>query len=64
MPFQQQAGKGLGFYTGQDGYLYCDNLRVEDIRKQVLRCSALAALARPAAAQCSALVIMMRQIWM
>jgi hypothetical protein len=33
--FQQPAGKGLGFYTGEDGYLYCDNLRVDDIRQQV-----------------------------
>lgn len=33
--FKQPAGKGLGFYTGEDGYLYCDNLRIEDIRKQV-----------------------------
>lgn len=31
----QPAGKGLGFYTGDDGYLYVDNMRVEDIRKQV-----------------------------
>lgn len=27
--------KGLGFYTGDDGYLYCDSLRVDDIRRQV-----------------------------
>jgi hypothetical protein len=27
-PFKQPAGKGLGFYTGEDGYMYCDNLRV------------------------------------
>eukprot|EP00877_Chromochloris_zofingiensis_P005286 jgi/Chrzof1/14759/Cz09g15050.t1 len=33
--FQQPAGKGLGFYTGEDGYLYCDNMRVDDIRAQV-----------------------------
>lgn len=33
--FKQPAGKGLGFYTGEDGYLYCDNMRVEDVRKQV-----------------------------
>lgn len=33
--FQQPAGKGLGFYTGEDGYLYCDNLKVDDIRHQV-----------------------------
>ena len=31
----QPAGKGLGFYTGEDGYLYCDNMRVDDIRHQV-----------------------------
>ncbi len=35
--FQQPSGKGLGFYTGEDGYLYCDNMRVEDIRQQVRR---------------------------
>lgn len=35
VPFQQEAGQGIGFYTGQDGYLYCDNLRVEDARHQV-----------------------------
>lgn len=33
--FSQPAGKGLGFYTGEDGYLYCDNMKVEDIRHQV-----------------------------
>ncbi len=33
--FNFPAGKGLGFYTGDDGYLYCDNMRVDDIRKQV-----------------------------
>lgn len=33
--FEQPAGKGLGFYTGDDGYLYCDNLRIDDIRQQV-----------------------------
>lgn len=27
--------QGLGFYTGDDGYLYVDNLRVEDVRQQV-----------------------------
>ena len=27
--------KGLGFYTGDDGYVYCDSLRVDDIRQQV-----------------------------
>lgn len=31
----QPAGKGLGWYTGDDGYLYVDNMRVDDIRKQV-----------------------------
>jgi diaminopimelate decarboxylase len=31
----QPAGKGLGFYTGDDGYLYVDNMRVEDVRRQV-----------------------------
>lgn len=33
--FEQPAGKGLGFYKGEDGYLYCDNLRIDDIRQQV-----------------------------
>lgn len=33
--FSQPAGKGLGFYTGEDGYMYCDNMRVDDIRHQV-----------------------------
>jgi diaminopimelate decarboxylase len=33
--FAQPAGKGMGFYTGEDGYMYCDNLRVNDIRQQV-----------------------------
>jgi diaminopimelate decarboxylase len=32
---QQPAGQGTGFYTGDDGYLYCDQLRIEDIRRQV-----------------------------
>ena len=27
--------KGLGFYTGEDGYVYCDDQRVDDIRQQV-----------------------------
>ena len=31
----QPAGKGLGFYTGDDGYLYVDSLRIDDIRAQV-----------------------------
>jgi hypothetical protein len=34
-PHVQPAGKGLGFYTGDDGYLYVDNLRIDDIRAQV-----------------------------
>ncbi|GIL60438.1 hypothetical protein Vafri_15029 [Volvox africanus] len=34
--FTQSAGKGLGWYTGaEDGFLYVDQLRVEDIRHQV-----------------------------
>jgi diaminopimelate decarboxylase len=34
--FVAPDGKGLGFYTGEgDGYLYCDEMRVEDIRAQV-----------------------------
>ncbi|KAK9811531.1 hypothetical protein WJX72_005478 [[Myrmecia] bisecta] len=34
-PFVQKAGQGTGFYTGDDVYLYCDQLRIEDIRQQV-----------------------------
>lgn len=30
-----EPGTGLGFYNGTDGYMYCDNMRVEDIRQQV-----------------------------
>jgi len=33
--WEQPAGKGTGWYTGEDGYVYCDNLRVEDIRQEV-----------------------------
>lgn len=29
-----KAGKGLGIYTGDDGYLYCDSLKIEDCRQQ------------------------------
>ena len=32
--FTQPAGQGLGFYTGDDGYLYCDGMRIDDIRAQ------------------------------
>lgn len=36
------VGKGLGWYTGaEDGYMYVDQLRVEDIRKQVGSASAM-----------------------
>ena len=34
-PYIQEPGRGLGFYTGTDGYLYVDNLRIDDIRAQV-----------------------------
>lgn len=34
-PYIQPSGKGLGFYTGEDGYLYVDNLRIDDIRAEV-----------------------------
>ncbi|CAK0784389.1 Diaminopimelate decarboxylase 1, chloroplastic [Coccomyxa viridis] len=34
-PYIQEPGKGLGFYTGTDGHLYVDNLRIDDIRTQV-----------------------------
>ena len=33
--FEQPAGQGIGFYTGEDGFLYCDSLKVDDIRDQV-----------------------------
>ncbi len=33
--FRQPAGCGLGFYTGDDGYLYVDSLRIDDVRDQV-----------------------------
>lgn len=33
--FEQPAGEGVGIYTGGDGYLYCDSLRIDDIRDQV-----------------------------
>lgn len=33
--YVQPSGKGLGFYTGEDGYLYVDNLRIDDIRAEV-----------------------------
>lgn len=32
---QLAPGSGIGFYTGTDGYLYCDSMRVDDIRSQV-----------------------------
>eukprot|EP00891_Asterochloris_glomerata_P008055 jgi/Astpho2/8055/fgenesh1_pm.00120_%23_4_t len=41
VPRQQECCEPLsgrnntGFYTGTDGYLYCDELRVDDIRQQV-----------------------------
>lgn len=34
-PYVQPSGKGMGFYTGEDGYLYVDNLRIDDIRAEV-----------------------------
>lgn len=37
-PYIQEPGKGLGFYTGTDGHLYVDNLRIDDIRTQVTAC--------------------------
>ena len=27
-------GEGVGIYRGTDGYLYCDGLRIDDIRAQ------------------------------
>ena len=32
---QQPAAQSLGFYKGDDRYLYCDSVRVDDIRQQV-----------------------------
>jgi diaminopimelate decarboxylase len=34
-PAPQPPGQGLGFYTGSDGYVYCDQLRVDDVRASV-----------------------------
>ena len=34
--FRQPSGQGIGFYTGDDGYMYCDNQRVDDIRAEVM----------------------------
>ena len=31
----QPAAQSLGFYRGDDGYLYCDSVRVDDVRQQV-----------------------------
>lgn len=42
--FNAPAGKGLGWYNGDDGYMYVDNMRVEDIRKQVCTPAAKKAL--------------------
>lgn len=39
-----RAGKGVGFYTGDDGFLYCDNMKVEDCRQQHLEALAAAGL--------------------
>jgi diaminopimelate decarboxylase len=33
--WEQPAGKGMGWYTGEDGYLYVDNMKVEAIRAKV-----------------------------
>mmetsp|Transcript_13770 Transcript_13770/g.29655 ORF Transcript_13770/g.29655 Transcript_13770/m.29655 type:complete len:479 (-) Transcript_13770:780-2216(-) len=33
--WEQPAGKGMGWYTGEDGYLYVDNMKVDDVRRQV-----------------------------
>jgi hypothetical protein len=33
--YVKAPGTGLGFYAGTDGYLYCDGLRVDDIRQTV-----------------------------
>ncbi len=32
---QQPAAQSLGFYRGDDGYLYCDSVRVDDLRQQI-----------------------------
>jgi hypothetical protein len=41
---QCNTGKGLGIYTGDDGFLYCDALKVEDCRQQHLAALATAGL--------------------
>lgn len=33
--YVKAPGAGIGFYAGTDGYLYCDGLRVDDIRQTV-----------------------------
>ena len=32
---EQPAAQSLGFYRGDDGFLYCDSVRVNDIRQQI-----------------------------
>ena len=32
---EQPAAQSLGFYRGDDGYLYCDSVKVDDIRTQI-----------------------------
>ncbi len=32
---QQLAAQSLGFYRGDDDYLYCDSVRVDDLRQQI-----------------------------
>lgn len=32
---EQPAAQSLGFYRGDDGYLYCDSAKVDDIRQQI-----------------------------
>ena len=32
---EQPAAQSLGFYRGDDGFLYCDSVKVDDIRQQI-----------------------------
>ena len=32
---EQPAAAANGFYKGDDGYLYCDSIRVDDVRQQL-----------------------------
>ncbi|KAK9794634.1 hypothetical protein WJX73_003820 [Symbiochloris irregularis] len=34
-PQQESSARQLGFHTGEDGYLYCDSYRIDDVRAKV-----------------------------